>query len=143
MLLLLLLTLLLSPQGSIHARAETGVTTVPLAPWSGVGGVGGVGTRPRPIAASSRQRSKQLMAGGVGLNGGSGRGTHIGSSPRSAWNVTVVAASAWTVWQFVLQLIGGGGRGRLAVAAVAAASASGGNTGLRVGAREDQAEKGK
>lgn len=134
---LLLLTLLLSPQGSIHARAETGVT-VPLAPWS-VGGSGdGGGARPRPIAASSRQRSKQLMAGGVCRNGGSGRGTHIGSSPvRSAWNVTLVA-SAWTVWQFAVQLIGGS---RLAVAAVPAGS--GGSTGQRIGGREDQAEKGK
>lgn len=132
LMLLLLLTLLLSRQGSIHARAETRVT-VPLAPWS-VGGVGGVRARPRPIAASrGGQRSKQLMAGGVCLNGGSGRGTHIGSSPRSAWNVTVVA-SAWTVWQFVLQLIGG----RLASAAGPAVE-----TGLRVGRRENQAEEGK
>lgn len=100
--MLLLLLLLRSPQGSIHARrAETGVA-VPFASWSVDGSIGGIGARPRPIAASSGQRCKQLVAGDVRFNGRGGGGTHIGGSTRSAWNVaTAVLATGWTVWQVV------------------------------------------
>lgn len=59
------------------------------------------------------------MAGDVRFNGrGGGGGTHVGGSTRSAWNVatTAVLATGWTVWQVVLQLIGG----RVAVAVAVA-----------------------